>query len=376
MTSVPVPNPGATPGTHALVIGVSDYPFAGQFELQNLSSAARSASEIAAWLLDDYYNPGAPLASLRVLLSPSAEEAINPRIQGLQEPVARATRQTVEQELIAFRANCRESTDNVAFVYIVGHGAQLNSRGSIVLLSDFGDPNHLNFLDGAIDVAGCHAGMNGDGIAGKQIWFADACRQQPKLALRFELEDVKGALTLDQPIGHVEASPLFLASSTRESSYAVPGGKSLFCQALLWALGGAAASGPSDTCALWHVGSTELIRVLPDRVRRLAAAEGEIQHVDVAGRPLEVVAQRFPNPPQVGLTLNLKPANAAPLPQARLLFDGQQEVSVCPPWPLKYTGPAGLYTLDVRTQAPYQALLPKPINLAPPKCVDEVEVRT
>jgi hypothetical protein len=77
MTSIPVRHPGAGPGTHALVIGVSDYPFADgpdasdlgeSFELQNLTSAARSASEVAAWLLNEYSNREVPLASLRVLL--------------------------------------------------------------------------------------------------------------------------------------------------------------------------------------------------------------------------------------------------------------------------------------------------------------------
>jgi hypothetical protein len=81
------------PGTHALVIGVSSYPhvtggtdptpLGESFQLQQLSTAARSASEFAGWLLNEYHNERAPLKSLRVLLSPSATETLNPAVQAL-----------------------------------------------------------------------------------------------------------------------------------------------------------------------------------------------------------------------------------------------------------------------------------------------------
>ena len=68
----------------------------------------------------------------------------------------------------------------MAFVYIAGHGIQLNKRGAVVLLNDFGDPDHATELQGAIDVVGCHDGMEENGIAQNQIWFCDAagkCRR-------------------------------------------------------------------------------------------------------------------------------------------------------------------------------------------------------
>ena len=186
MTSIPVPHPGASPGTHALIIGVSDYPFTDgpnastpgeSFELQNLTTAARSASNVAAWLLNEYYNPDVPLASLRVLLSPTAGESIHPDIAAHLDTPAPATRAAVEAELRQFRSDCRANPQNAAFVYIAGHGIQLNKRGAVVLLHDFGDPEHVNELQGAIDVAGCHDGMEENGIAQTQIWFCDACRR-------------------------------------------------------------------------------------------------------------------------------------------------------------------------------------------------------
>jgi len=153
MTSIPVPHPDASPGTHALIIGVSDYPFAdgpnasalgASFELENLTTAARSASEVAAWLRNEYCNPDVPLASLRVLLSPAAGESIHPDIAADLSGPAPATRAAVEAELRQFRYDCRRNPQNAAFVYIAGHGIQLNKRGAVVLLHDFGDPTHLN----------------------------------------------------------------------------------------------------------------------------------------------------------------------------------------------------------------------------------------
>jgi hypothetical protein len=64
---------GTTPAMHAFVVGVSHYPFADGPEatpqgealgLANLTGAARSASEVAAWLLTEYRNPDTPLGSL------------------------------------------------------------------------------------------------------------------------------------------------------------------------------------------------------------------------------------------------------------------------------------------------------------------------
>ena len=382
MTSIPVPWRGFVPGTHALVIGVSDYPFAdgphpsalgASCGLRNLTTAARSASDVAAWLLNEYCNPDAPLASLRVLLSPSQGESIHPDIAARLSGPAHATRAAVEAELAQFRSDCRHNPRNVAFVYIAGHGIQLNKRGAVVLLHDFGDPAHLNELQGAIDVVGCHAGMDENGIAQTQVWFCDACRQQPAMARWFER--LEGALTLSEGIGQVSASPLFLASSSRQNAFAEINGTSIFSQALLWALRGGGAAGPDNNCDKWHVGTAQLIRVLPPKVMSILADHAEDQHVDVAGRVLEVVAQRFTRPPLVDIVVNLRPEDAQPSPTAQLRFGGTDPpLDVPMAWPLRYQGPAGLYLLNVEVQPPLARGATKILNAAPPAYTDVVEV--
>jgi hypothetical protein len=376
MAVIPIAN-GATPGTHALVIGVSDYPFVDgpnaselgeSFGLSNLTSAARSASEVANWLLTEYRNPAAPLASLRVLLSPAENESIHPAVAALLPEPAPATRAAVEADLKSFREACRESTDNMCFVYIAGHGIQLNKRGAVVLLHDFADPDQLNELHGAIDVAGCHAGMEDSDIAQTQIWFCDACRQVPTIARRFER--MEGALTLSQGVGRVRASPLYLASSTRESAFAQVDGVSLFSQALLWALRGGGAVGPDEDCPEWHVSTTRLGPILADRVEAAAAAENKSQLIDITGPQLEVIAQRFATPPEVDIVVHLRPEDASPVPTAQLLFNGAlPPVTVPPGWPVRFHGPAGLYLLKV-----LPGELMKILRADPPGCTDQVEV--
>jgi len=139
---IQVPGVHAPAVTHAFVVGVSHYPFADgpeatadgeSFEITNLTGAAKSASNIAAWLLDEYRNPDAPLATIRVLLSPTDGEELNPRVAGELAGPSPATRDSVVGEFDEFRQACRENPDNVAFVYFAGHGIQLNKRGAVVL---------------------------------------------------------------------------------------------------------------------------------------------------------------------------------------------------------------------------------------------------
>src|SRR5687768_15020337 len=80
------PAQGSSPATHAFVMGVSHYPFldgpeatprGAEFGMKDLSSAARSASEIAAWLLTEYHNPERPLADITLFLSPGEGEELH-----------------------------------------------------------------------------------------------------------------------------------------------------------------------------------------------------------------------------------------------------------------------------------------------------------
>ena len=373
----------ARPGTHALVIGVSDYlHFADgsdptqdgeSFQMEQLSAAARSASEFASWLLNDYRCPSAPLHSIRVLLSPSGGEEIAPGIAHLLNGDFSATLANVEAALLEFRQACNSHTDNVLVVYVAGHGVQLTKHGAIVLLSDVGDDTHLRKLQGAINMEGIHDSMNQPDTARTQFWFVDACRQKPSIARRFESMD--GALTLDVPTGSTETSPLFLATATGKEAYARIGGVTLFNEALMWVLNGGVAVGPEDgRIDSWHIPVTELIRRLPDRVRALAVAEDAEQSVDIAGKIHEAVFHEYPRAPKVDLHIELLPEDAKPLSRGTLKHNASRVVvENFADWPMQEQVDAGLYLLNIQSDAPFKNK-DEILRLDPPEKTTEVDV--
>jgi len=375
--------PGGPPVTHALVVGVSHYPFLDgpeattlgeQLGMANLNSAARSAAEVAAWLLEEYRDPDAPLASVRVLLSPVEGEtlhaSVTARMGGQQ---ARATREAVKTEFTAFRQACRSNPANKAFVFFAGHGIQLNRHGAIVLLEDFATAEEEDLLFGAVDVLGCWNAMNEEGGAGTQVWFSDACRQRPEIVKRFE--SLTGAFAPGNVSpGNVVASPLFLSSSTRELAFADPRSLTIFTQALLWALRSAGATGPDETCPEWHVSSTKLSQVLPSRVRELLGGAGGDQSVEVTGRANEAVVHRFADPPQVDIEAVVSPDGLDPAPIASLLFEGTAPVQVDPSWPVRVRATAGLYQLVAEVAGANPRRGVKLFEAAPPSCRTTVEV--
>jgi hypothetical protein len=283
-----------------------------------------------------------------------------------------ATRPNAEAALVGFKNACETDTDNVAIVYVAGHGVQLSKHGAIVLLEDFAKDGYAGHLGGAIDMRGCHHGMDHANGPREQFWFSDACRQRPRIAARFE--SMKGALTLSEETGNVFASPLFLSTTTREESFGRTGGQTLFNEALLWALDGGAARGPKNTQSAWHVPVTGLVATLGDKVRALAAAESAEQNVVHTGRVEEVTLHTFAAPPSVPLTIALKPPDVDPVPRHSLHRNARDPVvQDSDAWPFDQPVPAGLYLLDVKTSqgAPLTSDI---LDVEPPRYEYSVEV--
>ncbi|OBI65125.1 hypothetical protein A5667_27445 [Mycolicibacterium fortuitum] len=373
------------PVTHAFIIGVSRYPCADgpgatewgrQFGIENLSTAARSASNVARWLLDSYCNPQAPLATIRILLSPAEGEGIDRRIASLMgQAAAPATRDAVETEFHAFVKDCRTSADNCAVVYVAGHGAQLTSREALVLLEDFGVEGRTE-LHGAIDVVGCHQALQSAGSPDHQLWLCDACRQRPHVARRFET--LTGAFRpskLNIPGRPVPRSrALFLAASPGERAYAVPGGSTLFSQALLAGLNGAAARSPAPECNQWHVSPTSMLRFLGPRVNGALVDTEAVQTVELADIGSDMIFHLLPQPPDVDIVVNLNPADAQPVPRPELSRHGVGLVA-SDTWPLVYRGEAGIYSLSVTVEPPLtRGVSSFPFLAEPPQCVQSAEV--
>ncbi len=366
------------PGTHVLVLGISAYRhFEGgsaptqpgrKFRMRQLSAAARSASEFAAWILQKYANPAAPLSSLRVLLSPSEGEQIDPAVSALLPANVddyAATLDNVKAELLAFRKACGKHPENVAIVYVAGHGVQLTKNGAIVLLHDCGDDAHLTELEGAIDMTGVHAGFNHPDTAQTQFWFIDACRQEPAMAERYET--MEAGLTLDTRPGAARTNPVFLASSTQMAAFARTQGRTLFCEALLHGLAGNFAAPPDDMVAQWHVSVTQLTTRLDQRVQALALAEDLEQPVDIGGRPTQAVFHTFAEAPQAEVDVTVLPETLAAQcvgvlshrVRGNMLGSDQG-------WPMHGTVPAGIYELTVNAGAPLDKEFFEYVSVNPP----------
>jgi hypothetical protein len=352
------------PATHVLVVGVSAYRHFDDgddptskgdlLDMAQLSAAARSASEFAAWMLNEYRHEAAPLGSLRVLLSPSPDEVIHPDIAAHNDKVLPATLANVEQELIAFRNRCDADTNNVAVVYMAGHGVQITKSGSIVLLHDCGSNTHATLLKGAIDMASVRAGFNHANTAQKQFWFVDACRQVPAIASRFEAMD--GGLGLDEPGGSASGSALFLAATTGKPAYARVKGITLFWEGLKWGLEGAIAVQPEDGVSNnWHVSAHGLNKKLKPRVAALADAENAEQLVDSEIRFDDALFHEFLATPKVDVSVRVTPAAAAAASQGSVT-DGQDQplIETVNLWPMTKQIDAGIYRLKINPPAGFR----------------------
>lgn len=243
-------DPKVSSGLHVLLIGVSSYPYLDgglsqqqqTFGLGQLDCAARTASEIAVWLLANQPQLAKPIQTLRLLASATdVERALQPELA----QVLPATFENVLTAAWAWRADTARARDGASMFYFAGHGIQRTRGDSVLLLEDFLVPNRP-LLDRAIDFGGVYDGMGESSFADMaqtQLYFVDACRT-----------DLRGVQALAAPVAQPvfdvteggadnRVAPIFYAASTGRAAYgsAVAGGRSAFGGDFLHCIGGGAA---------------------------------------------------------------------------------------------------------------------------------------
>lgn len=366
---------------HAFVVGVSRYPHledgsspsqAGALSgLGQLTSAARSASEFAAWLLNERYDPDAELASLYVSLAPSNGETIHPDIATKLPSGHGATRNEVMRDWLDFRRRCRETRNATAFVYVAGHGVQQTSESSVLLLEDFAGDQQESELWAALNMSGLHASLNGQAEAHLQFWFVDACREEPEVATHFAA--LAGAYAGDQPLGRAKASPLFLAAGPRKQAFANKFGSSLFCEALLAALRRDAATSGKRGNDKWRVTTASLAEYICPRVLRESGSHRQIVeltgHVGTTAETIHV----FRHTPRAKLTVRLNPPSAEVGSSAQLSQDDVTILSTSS-WPLESELDAGLYNLEIIPSQQFKRRSTI-ISVRPPASEEQVTVQ-
>jgi len=256
---------GGAPAAHAIVVGVGDYPHLPggtgpttpkHGGLRQLSSPPVSAFTFANWLIDEFNNPGAPLASLSLLTADA--EALEFNHAALDAPVnpEPADGVNVVRALREWKNLGDSNEDNLMLFFFCGHGVTRGLDGLTLLLSDYGyEPNMP--MEGAIDFAAFQRGM-AQCAASRQCFFVDACRQVSDIA-RNTTEQGKKVIQddINRPFQSDWNYAVLFATIEGESAYGRKKKPSFYTDELVKALNGRAANN-RNAQGEWRVGTSEL----------------------------------------------------------------------------------------------------------------------
>jgi hypothetical protein len=367
------------PGMHAFIVGVSNYPYLeggehhnkdeqSTLRLTQLTSAAISAYKLYQWLLarQDTLRL-AKLATVRLLLSPSAVEKAN--MGGEQGEIANL------ENFLADAADWRDDAvshkDNVTVFYFAGHGLEPKPKHKALLLDDFGKRGG-GVLRNAFDFDNLHYGMGRfkrrRGIAGTQFYFIDACQAAPAVAKTYEMKDSSAAFE-EAPRGPGDVddriSPTFYATRPGDTAHALPGAETLFNRALIECLNGyAGVLKEVDGNEEWCITLESLGRAVQERVRQLGHGYPITQDVKPTDVTADMVIHTLNDPPRVALSLQIRPEEAVDATTIEIMDESSQPVRVeneknelvpiparLNPHPYKCTLPGGYYTINARVAA-------------------------
>ena len=364
--------PAGSPMTHVLVVGTSAYlhisdgpdPKANiDFGLTQLTTPCSGALAFATWLRDEYHNPGAPVGTIRLFLSPSpAEEQANPELTA--DPVDRSLTDDVETALFELHDECQGDPNGVAISYLSGHGVQRTKQDGNVLLEDFGVNPMV--VGQSVDVFSVHQGMAGDDMPQTQFYFVDACRTQPDEFK--DWKDLGQGLGLPAMFGGADGrcAPIYFAASPDAKAFGKPTAGTLYAEALMESLRSLAAKFDDDTGRI-VVSSHSLGEALEKRVAAIAADFEAVQSPTPSGLVRYGVFHVYLQPPEVPVAIEVEPAQAAADTELTLTSDGMTPIDgeMVDPNPLERKIPMGMYSADVKPPAPFQTINGIPILAKP-----------
>jgi hypothetical protein len=251
------------PGTHALVIGIGEYPhLAGGLAqaaftdgMRQLSSPPVSARAFANWMIQDYYFPSKQLASLSLLLSEAVPQQFENPKTGQSYDVGVAEIGLILTAIERWKTRGDSSPDNRLIFYFCGHGIS-ESDDVALLAADFnGDGN--NPLNQALDLRKLMLGL-AKCKASEQVFFIDACRSNSDTLLSRsgmyagQVPFLPGTRPADWP--RRRWLPYY-ATLAGDTSHAIQNKVSLFTDALLRGLRGVGSDNPED---VWRVSTSRL----------------------------------------------------------------------------------------------------------------------
>jgi hypothetical protein len=371
---------GDQPGLHALITGVSAYtnlPKGDQagtpdsMDLYQLTSAALSAYKVYRWLVDHQHNLPVPLATCRLLLSPSSEElAAEATLNGLGAGT------NLNNFLLAakdWRQDAASNLDNMTFFYFAGHGAQRTKDDAVLLLEDFGD-GLGGPLKNAVDLGNIFKGMawstDFPNMAQTQLYFADACRDFLGAFKDYEPDDTTQVFRVELGGEDRRCAPIFFAAVPGTKAYALVGEQSLFTEALLTCMNNDAG----DFRELpegdkWCVTVHSLSEALSSIVDDLNLTRGADQVIVLGGLVREKILHYLEHAPTVNVSLEIEPGEAIDVARFEILDELGQPLSKVPyPMPSNpYRGKweAGFYTISATIQPPDARFVDRPGRVRP-----------
>lgn len=362
--------------THAFLVGVSEYahlpkatepPDPKKFNLLRLASPALSTWEICRWLVANADSLACPLATIRLVMSPSAKE--KPKLKPIDLGKGKQlTREGINPAdwrnfVIAakdWRKAAAADPGSMTFFYYSGHG--LERLGSpLITLADFTDPAAGGVLQCSCEVTanfmlGMAPSNDHPNIARTQFYFVDACRET--------VMDYPGLAnppgTVWDPLPGVDdrATPMFMGSYPGSIAQTIAGKKTDFCDALTKCLeNGAENADLNDLKKRWPVTSFTLNTALSNHFT--GAKTG--QYAPATGTTFKNVTLRWlTSPPQVEFRLIIRPDAAIERTGLALERVGGGFSQNIPPsaadHPYAVTSKAGIFKLTAEAGAGFKAV--------------------
>lgn len=301
-------DPGGAPATHALVVGVGEYPWLiGGTEQANaalaegmgqLSSPPASARAITDWLLGSHADPTAPLATIDLLLSAAdGEQSYRPE-GGDTVAVDMAEKEALVAAIRAWRTRCDSHPGNVALFFFCGHGV---GRGfDLALLArDFGAEPEQPF-DHSIWFEGMKEAMRSC-AATRQLYFVDACRVHSRNLMEDYAARLDSVMRVRTPFTIGLRQSTYYATTSGAPAFGRPGRPSLFTENLIKGLRGL---GANDARGEWWIETTGLQRALTGLADEFASEDDRGLQAPTSGEQVSFDFHRLNGPPVVPLYLH------------------------------------------------------------------------
>ncbi len=350
---------------HAAVVGISRYPYVSDgdpdlrtgyedFGRKQLSGAATSAFSFARWLRDRYQNPDAPIATIRLLLAPSAPELdADAGLGEATQHTPQATAEEVIKILAAWRRECLDDPTTIAILYACGHGVAVGEEWPLLLTEDFArGPESLN---GSINIRSIHRQMWGG--ARRLVFFLDCCRMARVGVER--LDDYGHGRHLGEPLSAEDrcpdSAPVFCSTGMGQEAFVGQGGGTVFSRALQQCLDNDALVRRNGK---WVITTNSLQTALREATNREAAKIGiGIRQVpDVLSPNADALLHVGNNWPDAQVSIELDPDEAKRAVTCVMRPHGQGTPTLPVPFipnPYVATVRAGCYTVRATTQSPW-----------------------